>query len=158
MFKTVGPVEQNIAFFEPVFCGLLGVEVCRLHTAVVKGSASDDLGHAEGFHAGATLDERCRETVLHALTKILERYNLPLGFGSNRNLVGGEDLAGAVDDMLVAFDLRHDPALFLQRGQGDFDLLEKGRAHASLSDPAGAKLGEVAALEQAVKRQCNELG
>ena len=36
-----------------------------------------------------------------------------------------EDGAGAVDDFLVALDLRYDLPLYLQRRQGDFDLSER---------------------------------
>ena len=53
-----------------------------------------------------------------------------------------EDGAAAVDDFLVALDLRHDLLLYLQRRQGDFYLGEHVAVELWLS-PAGRKVSRL---------------
>ena len=47
-------------------------------------------------------------------------HHRPVGVDGDVGAVVVEDGAGAVDDFLVALDLRHDLLLHLQRRQGDF--------------------------------------
>ena len=49
------------------------------------------------------------------------RHHRPVGMDGDVGAVVVEDGAGAVDDFLVALDLRHDLLLHLQRRQGNFD-------------------------------------
>ena len=51
-------------------------------------------------------------------------HHRPVGVDGDVGAVVVEDGAGAVDDFLVALDLRHDLLLHLQRRQGDLDLLD----------------------------------
>ena len=56
-------------------------------------------------------------------TDFTERHHRPVGVDGDVGAVVVEDGAGAVDDFLVALDLRHDLLLHLQRRQRDLDRL-----------------------------------
>ena len=49
-------------------------------------------------------------------------HHRPVGVDGDVGAVVVEDGAGAVDDFLVALDLRHDLLLHVQRRQGDLEI------------------------------------
>ena len=86
--------------------------------------ANIDVAEVGQHSAGAMLGLIEHLPQLH-FRDLSKRFHFPFRINSKCWLVGGEDLAGAVDDLLVALDLRHDPPLLLQRRQGDLESFEE---------------------------------
>ena len=79
-------------------------------------------------------------------------HHRPVGVDGDVGAVVVEDGAGAVDDFLVALDLRHDLLLHLQRRQGDLEVRHDTSLLALAANPPVA--GHLSDRQRLVNSEC----
>ena len=99
-----------------------------------------------------------RELAALDVASFSKGHHRPVGVDGDVGAVVVEDGASAVDDFLVALDLRHDLLLHLQRRQGNLEVLDVIAGHALQPARAGHLCDSGIPKERMHDAEVNPLG